>query len=372
MAIIRVLKETMRFWTFRTGSVLRKLLFGSVVLSLVSCWILVYHTTTDSKLVKRVATFPEEKCQHPRLIGRFPGGPREHLAVLGYNASLEVERRILIVSRKTSITFRSEISPTVEAQRIAHQYIYVQLGEKVLIPDLMGDGMGRFSVIIFESIKLYLSLEKPLRELFEGYCRKFAVGFVYFAGYENYGPTPRVIEALHLRIQRGSSNLRNIELNPKSCLLRLTRAGGIAEMSPTMEWSVFFSNHSTYEAVEFAVKEISLTNHEFDEPAHHASNRYTTVLADLGYLDGIRRVYFGGGVSFWLHKLLFIDSLAFLSRGQLSHSLDRKFVVDVDDIFVGRSGIRMTKDDVKVRPISLYFMYFVQVLSNLTFHILVV
>jgi heparan sulfate N-deacetylase/N-sulfotransferase NDST2 len=64
--------------------------------------------------------------------------------------------------------------------------------------------------------------------------------------------------------------------------------------------------------------------------------------------DGIQRVLFGGGLRFWLHKLLFLDSLSYLSHGQLSVSLQRFLLVDVDDIFVGERGTRLKKDDVMV------------------------
>lgn len=67
---------------------------------------------------------------------------------------------------------------------------------------------------------------------------------------------------------------------------------------------------------------------------------------DHGRFDGIQRVFFGGGLRFWLHKLLLLDSLSYLSHGQLSLSLSRMVLVDVDDIFVGEKGTRLRKDDV--------------------------
>lgn len=69
---------------------------------------------------------------------------------------------------------------------------------------------------------------------------------------------------------------------------------------------------------------------------------------DHGLYDGIQRVLFGSGLKFWLHKLLFLDALSFLSHGQLSVSLHRHILVDVDDIFVGERGTRLVRDDVEV------------------------
>lgn len=64
----------------------------------------------------------------------------------------------------------------------------------------------------------------------------------------------------------------------------------------------------------------------------------TTVIQDHGHLDSIQRVLFGSGLRFWLHRLLFLDSLSYLSHGQLSLSLERMLLMDVDDMFVGERG----------------------------------
>lgn len=73
----------------------------------------------------------------------------------------------------------------------------------------------------------------------------------------------------------------------------------------------------------------------------------TTVVQDHGLYDNIQRVIFGAGLKFWLHRLLFLDALSYLSHGQLSLSLDRMLLVDIDDIFVGEVGTRLKPDDVR-------------------------
>jgi len=92
--------------------------------------------------------------------------------------------------------------------------------------------------------------------------------------------------------------------------------------------------------------------------------RATPVILDRGGHDGVRRILFGSGFEFWLHRILFLDALSFLSRGQLSQPLDRFILVDVDDIFVGRSGVRLTEADVTVRQLFVVFGSCVKV-SNL-------
>lgn len=333
-------------------------MIGLVFLTVVSCWILMYHASNDLKPGKRTPVFLEEKCYQPRYTSS--SGLRE-FQELEFNATRKLEKRILVAIRQTSITFRSEIAHVLEANRLPHQFVYLEIGDKTLFPELTHEGLGRFSTVIFESIKFYLSLGKANRQLIDQYCRQFGIGIVLMTEQENYGPNAHTFDELHLRIRTGLSDLQNVELNPSACILRLTRAGGIIEKSPKIKWNTFFPNHSTYEAVEFAVQEIAtatLRSSKQNRALEKFENavleekvtltKHITVLTDLGHLDGIRRVYFGGGLSFWLHKLLFIDALAFLSRGQIAHSLERRILVDIDDIFVGKTGTRMTKEDVQV------------------------
>lgn len=356
-----IYKQTMRLFRFRTGSILRKFTIGLLILSVASCWILVYHTSREFKIVKRAPVITEEKCYHPRSGSSSHLGTRE-LQESGYNASQKLGKTVLIAIRQTSITFRSGIAAVLEANRITHHFVYLELGDKTVFPELTSFGVGKFSVVIFESIKFYLALGKANKDLIDDYCRKFAIGIVLFTEQEAYEPDTHVFEEFHFAVKTGVNNLQNVELNPSACLLRLTRAGGIIEKPPNLKWNVFFPNHSTYEAVEFATLEVAITTIRSDKQGlankvsfenaipdkEVKSTKYTTVLTDTGHLDGVRRVYFGSGLTFWLHKLLFIDALAFVSRRQFAQSLERRFVVDVDDIFVGKTGIRMTKDDVKV------------------------
>ena len=363
-------ERTMRFLRFRTGSILRKFVIGLLVLSVASCWILVYHASREFKLVRRAPVLTEEKCYHPRSGSSARLGSREFQEA-GHNASHKLEKRVLIAIRKTSITFRAGIATVLEANRLAHQFVYLEIGDKTVFPELTHFGVGKFSVVIFESIKFYLALGKANKELIDDYCRKFAVGMILFTEQEAFESDIHTFEEFHLAMKSGVNNLQNAELNPSACLLRLTRAGGIIEKPPNLKWNVFFPNHSTYEAVEFATLEVAVTTLRADKKGltrvnfenailedKVTSTRYTTVLTDTGQLDGVRRVYFGSGLSFWLHKLLFIDALAFVSRGQFAQSLERRFVVDIDDIFVGKTGIRMTKEDVKVSTQTSFKLIF--------------
>lgn len=111
---------------------------------------------------------------------------------------------------------------------------------------------------------------------------------------------------------------------------------------PGDNWTVFQSNHSTYEPVLLAKTQSA-------ESMGLRAVLHTSVVQDLGLHDGIQRVLFGHGLAFWLHKLVFVDAVAFLTSKRLSLSLDRYVLVDIDDIFVGKEGTRMKVADVEVR-----------------------
>ena len=72
------------------------------------------------------------------------------------------------------------------------------------------------------------------------------------------------------------------------------------------------------------------------------------MVQDTGAYDGVRRVMFGHGLGYWLHRLLLVDAISYLTDRKLSLGLDRHILVDIDDIFVGKEGTRMNAKDVKV------------------------
>lgn len=119
---------------------------------------------------------------------------------------------------------------------------------------------------------------------------------------------------------------------------------------PGEDWTVFQSNHSTYEPVLLAKTRSSESIPHLGADAGLHAALHATVVQDLGLHDGIQRVLFGNNLNFWLHKLVFVDAVAFLTGKRLSLPLDRYILVDIDDIFVGKEGTRMKVEDVKVWP----------------------
>ena len=112
---------------------------------------------------------------------------------------------------------------------------------------------------------------------------------------------------------------------------------------------MFQTDHAAYQPVVFARGKPPGSA----SPPTSRGALYATVIQDLGLQDGIQRVLFGNTLNFWLHKLIFIDAVSFLTGKRLALSLDRYILVDIDDIFVGKEGTRMNAEDVQVRLWSL-------------------
>ena len=124
---------------------------------------------------------------------------------------------------------------------------------------------------------------------------------------------------------------------------------------PGDDWSVFVPNHTTYKPLAFAK---TLSPGYVSESSSILETKHITAIQDQGDFDGIDRVIFGNNFKFWLHRPLFLDALSYLSHGKFSIPLERYLLIDIDDIFVGKKGIRMQPDDVKVRIFS-YLMLFI-------------
>ena len=69
-------------------------------------------------------------------------------------------------------------------------------------------------------------------------------------------------------------------------------------------------------------------------------------VVDTGERDRIVKVVLAGDsvLQHWFMKLVFMDALHYLTRGEISYPLTRAILVDIDDIFVGQA--RLVPSDV--------------------------
>lgn len=209
---------------------------------------------------------------------------------------------------------------------------------------------AKYALVIFVDIRTYVDLKEKSKDILNAYSRKFNTGILFFA--TNYVGYVREFQ-LDIRKPAKEKGPLFIKINGTSSLLRITKDGGRAEKPRVPKglgtrWMLLSYDpvRTPHEVVSYVLpgqsygkKTRSIMRPEF--------NRATVVLDD-GKLDGVKRVFFSGGFPFFLHTLLFLDAMDYLSPMDLSFSLDRYLQVDIDDVFIGSTGLRLHRDDVMV------------------------
>lgn len=343
---------------------LHRLVAALIIFCLLSMAYLAYHVSSTPK-IKEPPPLPQGNCAAPLPIeGGGVGGVSTLRGAGGGFYPSQGSRRRGGGGAKGLDTARTE--PVV---LVLVESIYSQLGQEIAaileagrfryrtemapgrgdLPSLAVRGRGRYALVVYENLLKYVNLEAWNRALLDKYCQDYGVGLVGFYRAGENSPSSAQLRGFPLFL-RSNLALRDYRVNPAAPLLYVTRPSQLEPGPlPGEDWTVFLSNHTTYEPVLVA------SPRPPDGPvplAHPQQQRplLATVVQDLGLHDGIRRVLFGGSLSFWLHKLVFVDAVAFLTGGRLSLSLERHLLVDVDDIFVGKEGTRMKVSDVEVRP----------------------
>ncbi|XP_045687383.1 bifunctional heparan sulfate N-deacetylase/N-sulfotransferase 4 [Phyllostomus hastatus] len=210
------------------------------------------------------------------------------------------------------------------------------------IPPLTEGGRGKFALVVFENILKYAGMDAWSRELLEKYCAEYGVGIIGFHKAPAHGAPHAPLRGFPLSLASPLA-LRDCFVSPRAPLLRIAKAPRVHQGPlPGEDWTAFQSNHSTYLPVLLAAPQAGQ-----GAPSQPGQPLLATVVQDLGLQDGVQRVLFGNNLNFWLHKLIFIDAVSFLTGGRLALSLDRYVLVDIDDIFVGKEGTRMNVKDVK-------------------------
>ena len=89
------------------------------------------------------------------------------------------------------------------------------------------------------------------------------------------------------------------------------------------------------------------------------SNRLLpAAVEDLGQLDGIRKIFVGLPLKFWLTPVILLDAMHVLCGvGLVRGGRERMVMVDIDDIFISPEGRKMTVEDVQVRRGTMYSVH---------------
>ncbi|XP_029434510.1 bifunctional heparan sulfate N-deacetylase/N-sulfotransferase 4-like [Rhinatrema bivittatum] len=314
----------------------RSLTLFLVMFCLVSIAISVYYLYTSTKQELALTT-PELACGNLKLL---PYRSRKGRTTKPIDPS-KTEPKILLFVETQYSQLGQDIVAILESSRF--QYHMVIAPGKGDIPHLTENGKGKYALLIYENVLKYVTMDSWNKELVEKYCVEYSVSIIGFhKSNENSMPNTEM-NGFPLQVFNNVA-LKDCFINRHSPLLHITKVPPILKGPlPGEDWSVFQYNHSTYLPVLLA----ELQTPESSAMSFPKSSPYATVIQDLGLHDGIQRVLFGNNLNFWLHKVIFVDSVSFLSGKKFHLSLDRYILVDIDDIFVGKERTRMNANDVK-------------------------
>ncbi|XP_068136841.1 bifunctional heparan sulfate N-deacetylase/N-sulfotransferase 4 isoform X1 [Hyperolius riggenbachi] len=316
----------------------RTLIFLLATFCLVSIVISAYYLYSGHKqAIVLIETTAQANCEDIHML---PYRTIEKKTIKTIH-SAKTDLTVLLFVESQYSQLGQDIVAILESTRF--QYHVIIAPGKGDIPPLTKDGRGKYAIIVYENVLKYVAMDSWNRELLEKYCIEYSVSIIAFhKANENSLPNTK-LKGFPLLLYNNVA-LKDCFVNPKSPLLHITKASTVEKGSlPGEDWTVFQYNHSTYQPVILS----ELQAPEQHEPGLSRSSLQATVIQDLGLHDGIQRVLFGNNLNFWLHKLIFIDAISFLSGKKLSLSLNRYILVDIDDIFVGKEGTRMNANDVK-------------------------
>ncbi|XP_016352889.1 bifunctional heparan sulfate N-deacetylase/N-sulfotransferase 2-like [Sinocyclocheilus anshuiensis] len=326
---------------------LHRLILVLIVFCLLSMAFLAYFVSNSPK-IKEAPPMPFSDCGG--VVAAAAGGQRAPLFLPPFTVrqrtvkavdNSRTEPVVLVFVESIYSQLGQEIVAILESSRFRyHTEIAPSKGD---MPTLMERDIARYALVIYENILKYVNLDAWNRDLLDKYCAEFGVGIIGFFKANENSLLSAQLKGFPLFLH-SNLGLRDYHINPAAPLLYITKPNEVEQGPlPGDDWTVFQSNHSTYEPVLLALTKSS------EALAHLGPHRalHATVVQDLGLHDGIQRVLFGNNISFWLHKLIFVDAIAYLTGKRLCLSLERHLLVDVDDIFVGKEGTRMKVTDVK-------------------------
>ena len=345
----------MRFWRIHFGALLRKSLAVVTVLAIFAIW-KTFQNTEDGVggiFLRDTVTFPVQNC---RGINANKNGSIISERVTFFNTSSTVNKQVLILSKTSKRALRI-LLPVLEGHRIAYDIYHLAGGGKDILPSLTDRERGKYVAIIFTSFSHYFGLSLWNKGLLDNYCRAFGVGMILFSQGESTGTLP-YINSFPFTVHTSVRRFKSYHVSKNATILRLVKGNNILNADGKFsltKWSCFVPKSGTNFKTNFEVVATSTffdTSIESEIEVGGDQKRFPVVVHDLGKHDQIHRIYFGADLEFWPHKLLFLDALGFVSMHKLARSLDRWVQVDIDDIFVGKTGIRMKKEDVKAMIIA--------------------
>jgi len=243
--------------------------------------------------------------------------------------------RILLFSSNPGPAQARDITDFLVMNRLKYKLTYSGRN----LPDLisLNKGIAKYLVIVFQDIRDYYHMEQWNKEVLEKYCKQFKVGILGFLPSGEEELRNRVIDDTSTNSSSPYTISSHLTISSPATqqhpLLRIIKTNlTIAGAQTGNHWVRFDSLGGGVDSVMTAV---------FSD-----GKEAPIVVEDPGEIDHIKKIIIGGSNAMqqWFIKLLFLDSLQYLSSGEIVLPLTRYVMVDIDDIFVGTA--RLVKSDV--------------------------
>ncbi|BFZ05496.1 hypothetical protein BsWGS_08535 [Bradybaena similaris] len=282
-----------------------------------------------------LATYFNDKLRRSALFGKA------HLELTSSHKT-RLLKSVLIFLWNTSRPSVVILAEFFARQRIEYKF---RTASKELPPLVIEDfGMPRYSLIVFDDYATYANMAPTRRDSLDNYCKTYNIGvLVLTQEYENM----EIFSDKHLLLKR-RFRLKNYKLNSESEIWRVAKSNQIyLEPLPSCDWAIFITTHANY-------RPLVLSSMNGVQPHDGNSSTFDCVIAvhDQGLIDGIQRIIIGHTLDFWLNVIVATDAITFLTNGLLGLPLTRLLQVDIDDVFVGDTGIRTLVKDAKAMAAS--------------------
>ena len=228
--------------------------------------------------------------------------------------------RVLLVVQK----YDGIIAKFLQHLRIEFDVCYLQ--QKCILPGYYLPATYHYSLIVF-SDSAYSNIPARLSNSISIYCLTIHCSYIVISSNSQVQTkllTSQIHNTTPLNISTVDSPIYHLT-RPKINYLESDYSGNFA---------CFISQHPTYQPLLFI----------------HSNypDGCWAIVHDVGEIDSIHKVYFGIPPSYWLSNLIFLDTLRYYGNntGMSAYSLERYLFVDIDDVFLAKTELKMLERDV--------------------------
>ncbi|TKR92557.1 hypothetical protein L596_007187 [Steinernema carpocapsae] len=318
----------MPFATWRLTRAFKWLIFATVLVLFWSYFNL--PSVPEEQNVNSVRRFAPQKLPHYECpLSRAPQQRRATYKIAGENFTSDA--RTLVLTDSISSRHIRVLSQFLNAARVKFN---VETFKRRLLFTFLGK--GRYDLVVIENYYKYINLVPNYRKVLDDYCRDYNVPVIAFLPNTNSNFTRLNVKGFPLRF-RQHQRARNLSFSASSPVPRIAKTGVTLNLPlpDRNEWILFEKD-------------------QFHEVVLNADDSYgierAAIVRDIGKFDGIERIVFGHNITHWMVRIAFLDTVCYAigNRHKLSSCDFIRYVqIDIDDVFVGQSGVRMLRSDVE-------------------------